>query len=128
MQKIKHKLIAIILALTTVVGVLSSCSASMSELIDKTDQWADDTPDSMWGDGSDDVWDNTTDIEYYVNSVLLFEPWVTDEFSEIEVLKLEYDNDAEYYYKQAMDAEPAIPDAFFNAGFFYLKQKNFTDL
>ena len=39
-----------------------------------------------------------------------------------------YDNDAEYYYKQAMDAEPAIPDAFFNAGFFYLKQKNFTDL
>lgn len=37
-----------------------------------------------------------------------------------------YDNDAEYYYKQAMDAEPAIPDAFFNAGFFYLKQKNFT--
>ena len=36
-----------------------------------------------------------------------------------------YDNDAEYYYKQAMDSEPAIPDAFFNAGFFYLKQKNF---
>jgi len=36
-----------------------------------------------------------------------------------------YDNDAEYYYKQVMDAEPAIPDAFFNAGFFYLKQKNF---
>ena len=25
-----------------------------------------------------------------------------------------------------MDAEPAIPDAFINAGFFYLKQKNFT--
>ena len=36
-----------------------------------------------------------------------------------------YDNDAEYYYKQAMDSEPAIPDAFFNAGFFYLTQKNF---
>lgn len=37
-----------------------------------------------------------------------------------------YDNDAEYYYKQVMDAEPTIPDAYFNAGFFYLKQKNFT--
>lgn len=33
-----------------------------------------------------------------------------------------YDNDALGYYKAAMDAEPAIPDAFFNAGFFYLKQ------
>lgn len=37
-----------------------------------------------------------------------------------------YDSDAEYYYKQAMSADPAIPDAFFNAGFFYLKQKNFV--
>ena len=37
-----------------------------------------------------------------------------------------YDTDAEFYYKQAMEAEPAIPDAFFNAGFFYLKQKNFS--
>ena len=37
-----------------------------------------------------------------------------------------YDNDAEYYYKQAMDAEPPLPDAYFNAGFFYLKQKNFS--
>ena len=36
-----------------------------------------------------------------------------------------YDHDALEYYKQAMDAEPAIPDAFFNAGFFYLKQHNF---
>lgn len=38
-----------------------------------------------------------------------------------------YDHDALEYYKQAMDAEPAIPDAFFNAGFFYLKQHNFRD-
>ena len=37
-----------------------------------------------------------------------------------------YDNDAEFYYKQAMDSEPPLPDAFFNAGFFYLKQKNFS--
>ena len=37
-----------------------------------------------------------------------------------------YDNDALLHYKEAMNAEPAIPDAFFNAGFFYLKQKNFT--
>ena len=33
-----------------------------------------------------------------------------------------YDADALGYYKAAMDAEPAIPDAFFNAGFFYLKK------
>jgi tetratricopeptide (TPR) repeat protein len=38
-----------------------------------------------------------------------------------------YDHDALEYYKQAMDAEPAVPDAFFNAGFFYLKQHNFHD-
>lgn len=38
-----------------------------------------------------------------------------------------YDHDAVEYYRQAMDAEPAIPDAFFNAGFFYLKQHNFHD-
>ncbi|MBQ9630843.1 MAG: tetratricopeptide repeat protein [Treponema sp.] len=36
-----------------------------------------------------------------------------------------YDNDAQNYYRQAMDAEPAIPEAFFNAGFFYLKQYNY---
>ena len=38
-----------------------------------------------------------------------------------------YDNDALEYYKDAMDAEPPLPDAFFNAGFFYLKQHNFID-
>ncbi|HZK19154.1 MAG TPA: tetratricopeptide repeat protein, partial [Treponemataceae bacterium] len=37
-----------------------------------------------------------------------------------------YDADAELYYKQVMIAEPAVPDAFFNAGFFYLKKKNFS--
>lgn len=38
-----------------------------------------------------------------------------------------YDNDALSYYKEAMDAEPPLPDAFFNAGFFYLKQHNYID-
>lgn len=38
-----------------------------------------------------------------------------------------YDEEALNYYKDAMVAEPAIPDAFFNAGFFYLKQKNYVD-
>lgn len=38
-----------------------------------------------------------------------------------------YDNDALNYYRQAMDADPAIPDAFFNAGFFYLKSKSFRE-
>ncbi|MBQ5999749.1 MAG: tetratricopeptide repeat protein [Treponema sp.] len=38
-----------------------------------------------------------------------------------------YDNDALEYYKEAMNAEPAIPDAFFNAGFFYLKQHDFHE-
>ncbi len=37
-----------------------------------------------------------------------------------------YDESAFQYYKQVMEAEPPIPDAFFNAGFFYLKQKNFA--
>lgn len=38
-----------------------------------------------------------------------------------------YDNDAGEYYKDAMDAEPPLPDAFFNAGFFYLKQHDFVE-
>ena len=32
-----------------------------------------------------------------------------------------YDADAEYYYKQAMEEDPPLPDVFFNAGFFFLK-------
>lgn len=36
-----------------------------------------------------------------------------------------YDELALEYYKTAMDAEPPAPDAYFNAGFFYLKQRNF---
>ncbi len=38
-----------------------------------------------------------------------------------------YDNDALHFYKEAMDAEPALPDAFFNCGFFHLKEYNFTE-
>ncbi len=38
-----------------------------------------------------------------------------------------YDNDALLHYKEAMNAEPTIPDAFFNAGFFYLKQHSFRE-
>lgn len=36
-----------------------------------------------------------------------------------------YDGLAFEHYRLAMTAEPPIPDAFFNAGYFYLKQKNF---
>ena len=38
-----------------------------------------------------------------------------------------YDSDAESYYLQAMEAEPPLPDAFFNAGFFYLKQHKYRE-
>ena len=38
-----------------------------------------------------------------------------------------YDNDALEYYKDAMNAEPAIPDSFFNAGFFYPKQHDYHE-
>lgn len=38
-----------------------------------------------------------------------------------------YDADALFYYRQAMDAEPAVPDSFFNAGFYYLKKHNFRE-
>ncbi len=37
-----------------------------------------------------------------------------------------YDDTAFHYYKQVMESEDLIPDAFFNAGFFFLKQKNFS--
>ena len=38
-----------------------------------------------------------------------------------------YDSSALGYYKEAMDSDPEIPDAFFNAGFFYLKQSNYGE-
>ncbi|MCF0241423.1 MAG: hypothetical protein HUK25_02230 [Treponema sp.] len=38
-----------------------------------------------------------------------------------------YDSDALSYYKEAMEAEPPIPDAYFNAGFFYLKKNDFIN-
>lgn len=38
-----------------------------------------------------------------------------------------YDEDALNYYREALDAEPAMPDAFFNAGFFYLKKQNYKE-
>ncbi|MCQ2592508.1 MAG: tetratricopeptide repeat protein [Treponema sp.] len=38
-----------------------------------------------------------------------------------------YDADAESYYKQAMECDPPLADAFFNAGFFYLKQYKYRE-
>lgn len=38
-----------------------------------------------------------------------------------------YDNDALSFYMSAMDADPPLPDAFFNAGFFYLKQNKYAE-
>ncbi|MBP5357726.1 MAG: tetratricopeptide repeat protein [Treponema sp.] len=38
-----------------------------------------------------------------------------------------FDDMALQYYKEAMDADPEIPDAFFNVGYYYLKKRNFAD-
>ena len=38
-----------------------------------------------------------------------------------------YDNDALNYYKIAMNAEPPVVEAFFNAGFFYLKHHEYKN-
>lgn len=38
-----------------------------------------------------------------------------------------YNADALKFYKQAMEAEPPIPDAFFNAGFYFLKQHEYRE-
>ena len=38
-----------------------------------------------------------------------------------------YDADSEAYYIQAMEAEPPLPDSYFNAGFFYLKQHKYRE-
>ena len=38
-----------------------------------------------------------------------------------------YDADALFYYEQAMCAEPPLADAFFNAGFYYMKLKKFRE-
>ncbi|MDR3312550.1 MAG: tetratricopeptide repeat protein [Spirochaetaceae bacterium] len=35
------------------------------------------------------------------------------------------DTEALRYYRQAMDADPAFPDAFFNGGFFFLKKSDY---
>lgn len=38
-----------------------------------------------------------------------------------------YDNDALSFYVSAMNADPPLPDAYFNAGFFYLKQNKYAE-
>lgn len=38
-----------------------------------------------------------------------------------------YDSDAQSYYEEAMMAEPSMPDAYFNAGFFYMKQHKYRE-
>jgi len=38
-----------------------------------------------------------------------------------------YDADALSYYEEAMNADPAIPDAFFNAGFYYMKKHMYRE-
>ncbi|MDY4523489.1 MAG: tetratricopeptide repeat protein [Treponema sp.] len=38
-----------------------------------------------------------------------------------------YDSDALGYYTDAMEADPPLADAFFNAGFFYMKQHKYRD-
>ncbi len=38
-----------------------------------------------------------------------------------------YDDSALNYYKEAMLAEPPVPDAFFNAGFFYMKKRDYIN-
>ena len=38
-----------------------------------------------------------------------------------------YDEAALDYYKQAMDSDKEIPDAYFNAGFFYLKKRDYGE-
>lgn len=38
-----------------------------------------------------------------------------------------YDAEALTYYKDALLAEPPLPDAFFNVGFFYLKQRDYVN-
>ncbi|MBQ0050769.1 MAG: tetratricopeptide repeat protein [Treponema sp.] len=38
-----------------------------------------------------------------------------------------YDEDAQNYYREALEAEPPMPDAFFNAGFFNLKKRKYGE-
>ncbi len=38
-----------------------------------------------------------------------------------------YDAFALTYYKSAMDSDPEIPDAFFNAGYFYMKKREYSE-
>ena len=38
-----------------------------------------------------------------------------------------YDSDSLAYYEEAMEADPPLADAFFNAGFFYMKQHRFRE-
>lgn len=38
-----------------------------------------------------------------------------------------YDSTALDYYRQAMDSDKEIPDAYFNAGFFYLKKRDYGE-
>ena len=38
-----------------------------------------------------------------------------------------YDTDACYFYEKAMNAEPPLPDVYFNVGFYYMKQHKYRE-
>lgn len=68
------------------------------------------------------------DIAITLNSALFFDQRA-DSYRELKLFEDAdaYDDSALSYYKTAMEAEPAVPDAFFNAGFFYLKKHDYKN-
>jgi|GEM_PF-4866021 len=101
-KAIFYRLTAVMLLIIMMLNVFCACS---TDIFDWKDSWEDDSSDSVWGDGKDDVWDNTIDLAYHVNSVLLFEPEVTNEFPEIASFTLQYDKDGEYFDDAAAKLE-----------------------
>ncbi|MEE3411815.1 MAG: tetratricopeptide repeat protein [Treponema sp.] len=66
------------------------------------------------------------DVAVILNTALFFDQRA-DSYRRLELHEDAdaYDASAEEYYKMAMDNDPPPPDAFFNAGFFYLKRNDF---
>lgn len=68
------------------------------------------------------------DIPTILNSAIFFDQRADSSRKSGEIKEADsYDASALDFYKIAMSAEPVIPDAFFNAGFFYMKKRDFSE-
>lgn len=100
MKNLFRKITLIILTICLTVS-LSACFGG-KEAIGWGDLYGDNT--TGWGDAVVESWDGSEQIQYFIESKLLFED-VIDGFSSVECVVFDYKSNAEYFDDEALKAQ-----------------------